>query len=61
VYFLASAALLWIKFLKLKMEFGPCNISLYTPTISPSNICLEWDGWGRLILDDLWPVKGPIK
>ena len=51
--FLASSALLWIKFLKLKMEYGSWNISVYTPAISPSNICLEWDGWVRLTLDDL--------
>ena len=53
-YFLASVALSWIKCLKLKMEYGPCYISIHTPTISPSNICLEWDGWGRLTLDDAW-------
>jgi len=51
--FLVSAGLFWIKFLKLKMEHGSCNISVHTPAISPSNICLEWDGWVRLILDDL--------
>jgi len=51
--FLASAALLWIKFLNLKMQYGFWNISVYTPAISPSNICLEWDGWVRLTLDDL--------
>jgi len=39
---LACAALLWIKFLKPKMEYGFCNISLHSPTISPSDICLEW-------------------
>ena len=50
--FLASAAL-WIKFLKLKMEYGSWNISVYSPAISPSNICLKWDGWVRLTLDDL--------
>ena len=50
---LASAALLWIKFLKLKMEYGSCNISVHAPAISPSNICLECDGWARLTLDDL--------
>ena len=37
----ACAALLWIKFLKPKMEYGSCNISLHSPTISPSDICLE--------------------
>ena len=52
-YFLASPALLCIKFLKLKMEQGPCNTSIHTPAISPSNMCLEWDGWVRLTLDDL--------
>jgi len=51
--FLASAALLWIKILKLKMQYGSWNISVYTPAISPSNICLEWDAWVRLTLDDL--------
>ena len=38
---------------QIKMQYGPCNISVHTPTISPSNICLEWDGWVRLTLDDL--------
>jgi len=51
--FLASAALLWIKFLKLKMQYGSWNISVYTPAIFPLNIYLEWDGWVRLTLDDL--------
>ena len=51
--FLASPAPLCIKFLKVKMQYGPCNISVHILTISPSNICLEWDGWVGLTLDDL--------
>jgi len=46
-YILGSPDLLWIKFLKLKIEYGFYNIFIHTPAISPVNMCLEWmDGAG---------------